>query len=57
MQALSTEHERRPLSVLVDEGLAGIISIGDCAKQVSRPARSRAEEVKKHSSGTDPTRP
>jgi len=40
--------------VLSDNALSGIISIGDCVKQVSRTARSRVEELQKYISGRYP---
>jgi CBS domain-containing protein len=52
--ALMTEHKCRHLPVLKDNELAGIISIGDCVKQVSRTARSRVEELQKYISGQYP---
>jgi CBS domain-containing protein len=52
--AIMTEHKCRHLPVLNDEDLAGIVSIGDCVKQVSRTARSRVEELEKYISGTYP---
>lgn len=52
--ALMTEHKCRHLPVLKDNELAGIISIGDCVKQVSRIARSRVEELQKYISGQYP---
>lgn len=52
--ALMTEHKCRHLPVLVDGDLAGIVSIGDCVKQVSRTARSRVEELEKYISGRYP---
>jgi CBS domain-containing protein len=52
--ALMTEHKCRHLPVLSDDDLAGIISIGDCVKQVSRTARSRVEELEKYISGRYP---
>lgn len=52
--AIMTEHKCRHLPVLVDGDLAGIISIGDCVKQVSRTARSRVEELEKYISGRYP---
>jgi CBS domain-containing protein len=52
--ALMTEHKCRHLPVLQDGDLTGIISIGDCVKQVSRTARSRVEELEKYISGRYP---
>ena len=52
--ALMTEHKCRHLPVLSDDALTGIISIGDCVKQVSRTARSRVEELQKYISGRYP---
>ena len=52
--ALMTEHKCRHLPVLSDNALTGIISIGDCVKQVSRTARSRVEELQKYISGRYP---
>ena len=52
--AIMTEHKCRHLPVLVDGDLAGIVSIGDCVKQVSRTARSRVEELEKYISGRYP---
>ena len=52
--ALMTEHKCRHLPVLKDNELAGIISIGDCVKQVSRTARSRVQELQKYISGQYP---
>jgi len=52
--ALMTEQKCRHLPVLKDGDLAGIISIGDCVKQVSRTAQARAEELEKYISGTYP---
>lgn len=52
--ALMTENKCRHLPVLSDNTLSGIISIGDCVKQVSRTARSRVEELQKYISGRYP---
>lgn len=52
--ALMTENKCRHLPVLSDSTLSGIISIGDCVKQVSRTARSRVEELQKYISGRYP---
>jgi CBS domain-containing protein len=52
--ALMTEHKCRHLPVLSDDTLTGIVSIGDCVKQVSRTARSRVEELQKYISGRYP---
>ncbi|HKL89164.1 MAG TPA: CBS domain-containing protein [Salinibacter sp.] len=52
--ALMTENKCRHLPVLSDNALSGIISIGDCVKQVSRTARSRVEELQKYISGRYP---
>ena len=52
--ALMTEHKCRHLPVLSDDDLSGIISIGDCVKQVSRTARSRVAELEKYISGRYP---
>lgn len=52
--ALMTEHKCRHLPVLQDGDLTGIVSIGDCVKQVSRTARSRVEELEKYISGRYP---
>ncbi len=52
--ALMTEHKCRHLPVLDDGELTGIISIGDCVKEVSRTARSRVEELEKYISGRYP---
>lgn len=52
--ALMTEHKCRHLPVLQDGDLSGIVSIGDCVKQVSRTARSRVEELEKYISGRYP---
>ena len=52
--AIMTEHKCRHLPVLNGGDLAGIISIGDCVKQVSRTARSRVEELQKYISGRYP---
>ena len=52
--AIMTEHKCRHLPVIEDGDLTGIVSIGDCVKQVSRTARSRVEELEKYISGTYP---
>ncbi len=52
--ALMTENKCRHLPVLEDGELAGIISIGDCVKQVSRKARSRVDELQQYISGRYP---
>ena len=52
--SVMTEARCRHLPVVVDERLSGVVSIGDCVKQVSRIARSRVEELKKYISGQYP---
>lgn len=52
--ALMTENKCRHLPVLDDGELTGLISIGDCVKQVSRTARARVEELQNYISGKYP---
>jgi signal-transduction protein with cAMP-binding, CBS, and nucleotidyltransferase domain len=52
--SIMTSEKCRHLPVLEDGELAGIISIGDCVKQVSRSAQARVEELKHYISGAYP---
>ncbi len=52
--ALMTEERCRHLPVMRDGALAGIISIGDCVREVSRTATSRVEHLTQYVAGQYP---
>lgn len=52
--ALMTEKKFRHLPVIRDGHLAGIVSIGDCVREVSRTAESRLENLKQYVTGRYP---
>lgn len=52
--SIMTAHKCRHLPVIEDEQLAGIVSIGDCVKQVSREAQAQVENLRAYVTGTYP---
>ncbi len=53
--AIMTQKKCRHLPVLDDEGnLTGIVSIGDCVKQLSRVAKARVEDLQGYIQGRYP---
>lgn len=52
--SIMTEEKCRHLPVLDDGQLAGIISIGDCVKQVSREAKAQVENLQNYITGKYP---
>jgi len=53
--SIMTEKKCRHLPVVDDGSLVGIVSIGDCVKQLSQAAQARAEELEDYISGAYPT--
>lgn len=53
MQVMTT-HKCRHLPVVNDEELVGIVSIGDCVKQVSREAQLQVDNLRAYITGTYP---
>ena len=51
---IMTAHKCRHLPVVDDEKLVGIISIGDCVKQISHDAQSEAHSLKAYIKGQYP---
>lgn len=51
---LMTELRCRHLPVVEDENLVGIISIGDCVKQILNTARRETDRLRKYVTGTYP---
>lgn len=51
---IMTTHKCRHLPVVTDGQLDGIVSIGDCVKQVSRDAQSEAHTLKAYITGKYP---
>lgn len=51
---IMTANKCRHLPVLRDDSLAGIISIGDCVKAVSRTAEARVEDLTNYITGGYP---
>ncbi|MDX1438584.1 MAG: CBS domain-containing protein [Rubricoccaceae bacterium] len=49
---LMTDHKIRHLPVLREGHLAGIISIGDCVRQLSEDAQRRVEDLERFVSGS-----
>lgn len=52
--ALMTEHKCRHLPVLREGSLAGLVSIGDCVREISRSAREHAETLTRYVTGGYP---
>lgn len=52
--SIMTAHKCRHLPVIDDGTLTGIVSIGDCVKQVSRDAQAEAETLKAYVTGKYP---
>ena len=52
--ALMTEHRCRHLPVMRDGHLSGIISIGDCVREVSRAATDRLDHLTRYVAGQYP---
>lgn len=52
---IMTAHRCRHLPVLREEQLDGIISIGDCVKQISSDAQAEARQLKAYIRGQYPT--
>ncbi len=52
--ALMTENKCRHLPVMRDGHLAGLISIGDCVREMSRSAKERAETLTRYVTGGYP---
>jgi CBS domain-containing protein len=51
---IMTAHKCRHLPVVDDDELVGIISIGDCVKQISHDAQSEANSLKAYIKGQYP---
>ena len=51
---MMTQHKCRHLPVMREGALSGIISIGDCVKQISRSAEARVEDLTNYITGGYP---